>query len=418
MLIDFRVKNYRSIRDEQLISFVAAKDDTHAKTHLIETGDKATPHILKTAVIYGANASGKTNLIRAFEFLRAVVIESAGLQLGQKFNLQPFKLDSSKIDEPSEFEITFLSEGIRYQYGFALTAERITGEWLLVYNKPKPQEWFTREYDPKTNQDNYKFGSHLKGQRKIWQEATRQNALFLSTAVQLNSEQLRSVFLWIKENVNVFGAGVTPLPDYSMSMLQKEAEKGSIISFLSSADISIKDIDVVSRKGILNQVKVGADGKAEFRAEQKDILSPVFKHETGNGSASFEIEDESQGTQRLFHLAAPILEILRDGKILIVDELDSSLHTILVRKLISLFHCAEKNKKGAQLIFTTHDTTLLDTDLFRRDQVWFVEKDSSQATTIYPLTDFSPRKKESLEKGYLMGRYGALPFFSDIENFV
>jgi AAA15 family ATPase/GTPase len=416
MLVSFSVKNFRSLADFQEISLVASKDDSHSTTHLISTDIKNLPSVLKSAVVYGANASGKSNLIQALDFMRRVVVESGSLQSGQQFNIQPFRLNEKKLTEPSEFEITFVLSGMRYQYGFALTKERITEEWLLVYATSKAQEWFTRKYDPSAEKDVYKFGPHLKGQRKVWEEATKPNSLFLSIADQLNSEQLKPVFRWISENVNVFGPNAIPVVDYSVRMIQNDKGKQDIVNFLSAADISIKDIDVVSRKGFLNQFKLDLkDGKSEVRSEPRDILAPTFKHETEFGSATFEMEEESNGTQRLFILAGPILEILRDGKVLVVDELDSSLHPKLVRRLVSLFNSLEFNPNGAQLVFSTHDTTLLETSFLRRDQIWFAEKDQNQASHIYPLTDFSPRKNESLERGYLMGRYGAIPFFRDAD---
>lgn len=416
MLIEFRVKNFRSLRDENQMSFVAASSDKeNLASHAADTQNKSIPHILKSAVIYGPNASGKTNLIRAIEFMRWVVAESVRLQPGIKFPLQPFKLDSAKTNEPTEFEITFLVDGIRYQYGFELTADRILEEWLLVYTKQKPQTWFSRKYNPDSKIDEYEFSSYLKGQRKIWQEATRPNALFLSIAVQLNSDQLIPIFNWIVNDIVILKGGHNPIPDYSLSMLQNNDGKKDIIEFLGDADISIADIDVVSRKGLVKEFKFDATGVTEVRDAEQEMKAPVFFHKTEKGSATFEFDDESEGTKKLFCYAAPILEILANGKLLIVDELDSSLHTLLVRRLVSLFHSQNLNKNGAQLFFSTHDTSLLDLDLFRRDQVWFAEKNSDQATTIYPLTDFSPRKNEALEKGYLMGRYGALPFFQDLK---
>jgi AAA15 family ATPase/GTPase len=151
-------------------------------------------------------------------------------------------------------------------------------------------------------------------------------------------------------------------------------------------------------------------------SEESEMLVPVFQHATSKGSAKFELNEESDGTQRLYGLAAPVIDVLKRGRILVVDELDSSLHPLLVRRLISMFHDPSMNKAGAQLIFSTHDTSLLDHSLFRRDQVWFTEKDSDQATRIYPLTDFSPRKREAWERGYLTGRYGAVPFFSELPD--
>ena len=416
MLIEFRVGNYRSIRDELVLSLVASTDKSHRETHVVHTGPKAIPDMLRSAVLYGPNAGGKSNLVNAAAFMRAVVADSATtMQLGQTFNVQPFRLNPITAKEPTRFELTFLEDGVRYQYGFALTAERVTEEWLLAYRTAKPQQWFTRHYDPDSSRDVYEFGSHLTGQRKLWQESTRTNALFLSTAVQLNSEQLRPVFAWIVHKLVVFSAGVLPRIDFSVGMLQQSEGKQAIREFMASADISITDIDVVPRKGVAQTFNFdAATGKSDVRSEERDFLMPQFRHETEHGSATFELGDESLGTQRLFALAGPVLDILKAGRILIVDELDSSLHPLLVRRLVSLFHNPKINTANAQLVFTTHDTTLLDPDLLRRDQIWFVEKNREQATTLYPFTDFSPRKKEAWERGYLMGRFGALPFFRDL----
>ncbi|MHB8744699.1 MAG: AAA family ATPase [Sulfuricaulis sp.] len=372
---------------------------------------------MRSAVLYGPNAGGKSNLVNAAAFMRAVVADSATtMQLGQLFNVQPFRLNPDTVKEPSKFELTFLEGGVRYQYGFALTTERVIEEWLLAYRTAKPQQWFARHYDKELNQDIFEFGSHLTGQRKLWQESTRTNALFLSTAVQLNSEQLRPIFTWIVHKLVVLGAGMLPI-DFSVAMLQQDEGKQGIQEFMNSADISIADINVVPRKGMMQTFKLdAATGKPDVRTEERDILMPQFRHETKQGSAIFEFADESLGTQRLFALAGPVLDILKTGRILIVDELDSSLHPLLVRRLVGLFHNPKINTANAQLIFTTHDTTLFDPNLLRRDQIWFVEKNHEQATTLYPFTDFSPRKKEAWERGYLMGRYGALPFFRDLAS--
>lgn len=415
MLLEFSVSNYRSIRDECVFSMVAAKDKKHADTHLIDTGIKAIPKLLRSAVIYGANASGKSTLINAVTFARNVVADSAtSMQLGQPFNTQSFKLDEKTINEPSKFEFTYIDDGVRYQYGFALNSKQITEEWLLVYRSSKPQQWFKRYYSDKLQKDVYEFSSHLSGSRKLWQEATRPNALFLSTAVQLNSEQLSPVFAWIVTKLVPLSAGMSLHPDVTTLMLQHPDSKKEVQEFLASADMSIADIEVISQKRVIQTIKFDlGTGNQNTSSEERDALSPMFKHVTENGSAVFELHEESLGTQRLYSFAGPVLDILKNGKILIVDELDGSLHTLLVRHLINLFNNPQINQHGAQLIFTTHDTALLDSELLRRDQIWFVEKNNEQATTLYPLTDFSPRKNEALERGYLMGRYGALPFFRD-----
>lgn len=414
MLLQFRIKNYRSIRDEVVLSLLASTDKELAQTHLMPTGLKALPHAVRTAVIYGPNASGKSNVLQALAFMRGVVAESATImQLGQTFNVQPFRLDAEASQLPTEFEITFVHEGVRHQYGFSLTPERVVSEWLLVYRTAKPQQWFSRKFDQKSQSSIYEFGSHLTGPRKIWQESTRPNALFLATAAQLNSELLGPVFTWIVEKLVFLGAGAASMPDYTTALLQNATGKQAVRDFMASADTGISDIEAVSRKGFHQQVVLTSGGPAQVSREERELLMPQFVHDTERGSARFELHEESLGTQRLYALAAPVLDVLANGRVLMVDELDSSLHTLLVRRLVGMFHNPVLNPRGAQLIFSTHDTSLLDQALFRRDQVWFTEKNREQSTLLYPLTDFSPRKKEALERGYLAGRYGAVPFFSE-----
>lgn len=416
MLIEFRVKNFRSLRDEQVLSLVAASDKTLQETNTLATSIKAAPTLLRSAAIYGANAGGKSNLIKALQYMRGVVAESATvLQPGQAFSVQPFKLDDVSASQPTEFEVTFILDGVRYQYGFALTPERIVSEYLLVYKAFKPQRWFDRNFDPETGKDRYEFGPGLKGQKNVWENTTRPNSLFLSMAVQLNSEQLRPVFDWFVNRLVIFNE-ITPLsPQFSVQMLRKEEGKQAICDFLSAADISIADIDVITRKVQGQAVHFDlVAGKAEVRNEEVEENELRFLHVTEKGRAVFGLQDESNGTRNLLSITGPVLDILSKGLTLVVDELDTSLHTLLVRRLVRLFHTPELNRKGAQLVFTTHDTALLDADgLFRRDQIWFVEKDREQASTLYALADFSPRKNEALERGYLMGRYGALPFLND-----
>ena len=412
MLLEFRVRNYRSIRDEQALTLIASGDKELAVTHLAPTGLKAAPHALRSVVVYGPNASGKSSLLRALDYMRAVVAESATvIQPGQTYNVQPFKLDPATAHQPSEFEITFLLSGVRHQYAFAMTPQRIVSESLLVYRSSKPTQLFSRQHIDGDG-DDYEFSTYLTGPRKLWQESTRPNALFLSMAAQLNSEQLSPVFNWIVRNITFLPAGATVLPDFTTALLATEQGRASIREFLSAADISIADVQAVPRKGMHAQWVMSASG-LQASQEEREFLMPVFEHSTAKGSAKFELHDESEGTQRLYGLIAPVLDCLRDGRVLVVDELDSSLHTLLVRRLVTMFQTPELNPNGAQLIFSTHDTSLLDHTLFRRDQIWFTEKDADQATRLYPLTDFSPRKQEAWERGYLAGRYGAVPFFSD-----
>ena len=382
MLIEFRVKNFRSLRDEQVLSLVASTDKTLMESHAIETDLKAVPALLRSAVVYGANASGKSNLIKAMQFMRGVVMESATIvQPGQTFNLQPFRLDKESLSQPTELEITFMLQGVRYQYGFSLTNRRIMSEYLLVYKAFKPQRWFDRYVDSQTGKDVYEFGAGLKGSKSVWEGATRDNALFLSMAVQLNSEQLRPLFDWFQQHLVIINEVAPLAPQFSVHMLQQQTQRKAICDFLTAADISIADIDVVTHKSTGQVVRFDiAVGQTEVRTEEIEESQLRFHHVTEQGKAIFDLADESNGTRNLLFLAGPILDILNKGLTLVIDELDTSLHTLLVRELVRLFHQINANQHGAQLIFTTHDTSLLDArDLFRRDQIWLVEKDQDHA---------------------------------------
>ncbi|TLS66784.1 ATP-binding protein [Mariprofundus erugo] len=416
MLLEFSVENFRSIREKQTLSMIAAPTNKeHFDTHVINTGIRGAVSVLKSAVIYGANASGKSNLILAMNYMRSVVAESASIKPGHKFNMKPFLLNESSASHevPTSYEVSFIVNDVRYQYGFSMNLDRILEEWLLAYPSPKPQTWFYRKYDLQTEEYVYEFSSYFTGQKKLWLESTRENVLFLSIATQLNSEQLTPIFNWLANDLVVSSSGGFTSFDFTTSLLDDVSKKKSIQNFLVSADISISDISTVQRKGFRQTINLNSDGKVDSSAAEHEMLLPQFTHKTASGTATFELGDESFGTQKLFSLAGPLLDILEKGRVFVVDELHNSLHPLLVKHLVEVFHNKDTNPHNAQLIFSTHDTSLLNSKTFRRDQIWFVEKDKDQATELFPLTDFSPRKGEALEKGYLSGRYGALPFFDD-----
>ncbi len=412
MFVEFRVKNFRSLRDEQVLSLVASKDKTLAETHTMDTGLKATQSLLRSAVVYGANASGKSNLLKALQYMRGVVLESATvIQPGQAFGVQPFRLNYQTANQPTEFEVTVILGGVRYQYGFAMTPQRIVSEHLLVYKAFKPQRWFERYFDVESGKDVYSYGPGLKGAKSVWEGATRPNALFLSMAVQLNSETLRPLFDWFSDGLVIVNEQSPLSREFSVQMLKQETQRKAICDFLRAADISIADIEVATKQAMVHRIHLDlTTGKQESEAGEQAVDEVKFHHVTEHGKAVFDLAEESSGTRNLLFLTGPILDILNKGLTLVVDELDTSLHTLLVQELVRLFHRPEVNAGGAQLVFTTHDTSLLDAyGLFRRDQVWFVEKQPDQSSALYPLIDFSPRKGEALERGYLQGRYGALP---------
>lgn len=414
MLLEFRVRNFRIFREEAALSLIASSDKTLLTENTLATGLTGAQRMVKAAAIYGPNAGGKTTLLRAMQLMRGVVLESAALKPGQPFNVQPFRLDVASRDEPTLLEITMLLGGIRHQYGFTFTPQRILSEWLLVYQSTRPQTWINRTYDAATGTDTFEFSSHLSGAKKLWQDATRPNALFLSTAIQLNSEDLQPLFNWFVSSLNVFLDGGHVPFDFSTRMVEAEKGRLAITRMLNAADIAIQDITVERKQGYMTQLTINpATGETATLTAEQEVVLPRFRHVAGNISADFDFPDESQGTQKLFALAGPVLDIIEKGAVLVIDELDRSLHPLLVRQIVKAFQDPDINTKGAQLIFTTHDTTLLDSTLLRRDQIWFAQKTADQASTLTPLSDFSARRNEAFERGYLSGRYGGVPILDE-----
>ena len=340
-------------------------------------------------------------------------------QEGEKIDATPFMFSRQSSSNPSEFEVMFIQDDIRYQYGFGVNSERVTGEWLFDYPEGRAQRWFERNYIPEAKKDIWYFGPKFTGLRKGWQEATRSNALFLSTAIQLNNEQLKPVFNWFDRKLRVINQGeISSL--FSAAECEKEERKKRILQFMNVADLSITNISLEKKEFSMDDLPtdIPQSLKEEIARDLKGekLTQVLFMHPSSdNGEdASLKFHEESAGTQKLFALAGPWLDVMDNGFVLFVDELDTSLHPIMVRFLLNLFHNLEVNRHKAQLVFTTHDTTVLDQTFIRRDQVWFVEKDDRNSTRLYPLSDYKPRKGEALQKGYLYGRYGALPFLGEL----
>jgi uncharacterized protein len=350
VLIEFRVKNFRSLRDEQVLSLVASKDKTLMDTHTIATGIKAAPHLLRSSVMYGANASGKSNVVKALSFMRHMVLRSAQMQADQPLPAQPFLLDETSKTQASEFEITFLLDSVRYQYGFAINAQRVVSEHLLVYKTAKAQLWLERGFDAEKGADHYKPCPSLKGAKQVWESATRPNALFLSTAVQLNSESLKPVFEWFSKHLMVI-SHEHPLHQvrllcHSIDTLKSTEKRKAICDLIQAADISIADIEVVSQKAqrhttlrIDHQAKNISFGDEMVEVDEDELR---FHHVASDGSkAVFDLEEESTGTRNLLTLAGPVLDILgtdAQATTLVIDELDANLHPLLLRQLVKLFH--------------------------------------------------------------------------------
>ena len=427
MLVEFKVANYRSFREEQTLSLVASKD-TELGDNCVDQGKL---RLLKAVGIYGPNASGKSNLIKALSTMRDI-IEKPG-KPGERLPVAPFRLHDKYIDEPSSFEVTFIHEESRYQYGFTATTERIHDEWLYAYPKGRSrdiaQTWFERKFDRKTEETEWNFGSYLKGEREKLKDRTMNNVLFLSAGAQWNNKQLTTVHEWFSEKLLIILPSERPTVttlDMVMDAQEDEKLKERLYAYLGgimrSADFGIHGINV--KKWEIGPEKVGFPAfadmirKSGLRKRKSGVsieVKLIHRAEPGGKEVYFASQEESNGTKRFFELVGPWLLAGAEGRALLVDELEASLHPHLVRELLRLFQNPENLGAEAQLIFTTHDTTLLDPELFRRDQIWFTEKDEHGGTKLYSMLDYKPRKGEAMQRGYLTGRYGALPIIKSFE---
>ncbi|MEQ1593800.1 MAG: ATP-binding protein [Casimicrobium sp.] len=423
MLIEFSVTNYRSILGRQTLNMAASSyfKEYEALNTFAPTADDGLPQLLRSTVLYGPNASGKSTLIQALRFVKGQVLNSQReSQAGDPIDTVPFKLTAASRAADSEFEVTFVEQGVRYEFGFRCNRERFTEEWLIAYPLGRAQKWFHRVFDATTGKDDYKFTTLFLGgrQRQLWAAQTRPNALFFSTAIQLNNEQLKPAFEWFQQRLRVFESASGFDPMNSMIRCVEPESRAHVVEFMNSADLSIADIR-------LKEVTFSADSlpsdMPDFIREEvakslagKKRFETLFFHRDAETQEVVEFADteESDGTRALFAFAGPWLDVIDNERVLVVDELDTSLHPLLVHHLVKRLHHAGTN---AQLIFTTHDTTLLSQKLLRRDQVWFMEKDEQSATKLYPLSDFSPRDNEAVERGYLNGRYGGIPFLKELD---
>lgn len=415
MLVEFKVKNFQSVRGAAALSMAAARDGELADTNAFDSGAAAFPRLLRSAAMYGPNGSGKTCLVRALHTMREIIRHSAkDLQQDEPLPVAPFLLDARSRNRPSEFEAIFIRDGVRYQYGFAATRERVTEEWLLAYPRGRPQRWIDRKYNPKRGADDWGSMGKLAGTgraKSLWRRATRDNALFLSTAVQLNNEQLRPVYEWFSDTLAVLGLGgrLSSLPSRVLCQ-QSETGIAAVLAFLKTAGIDVDGIALEGGEG-LDADGLPAPSGGGCRPRSSGMPKARFAYRLDGGTLQqLEWAREAAGARELFAYAVPVMQALREGSVLVVDELHNHLHPQLVRFLVELFQSPKTGFSKAQLVFTTHDTSLLNRRLFRRDQIWFCER-KKRSTQLQCLTDFSPRKdEENIERRYLSGRYGALPY--------
>lgn len=424
MIIDFSVKNFRSFREEQQISFVASNQYTDLPENLIdpklEGKGFADLRLLKGLAIYGANAAGKTNVLKALSYLADMMERSATeLDEGDSTGVQAFALDSDTIAEPSEFVLRFIVNGVRYHFVLVINQTRILFESLSAFPKGKEQVWYEREWQEESQKYSWKPARPTEYKRDSSRvNVTRDNALYFSTAVKFNDEQLRPIYLWIKDKMQFLRVNEFPsmTPHFTAKrIMESKNDREQITSMLQHADLGVIAAHVKMRKFTLNDLARDiSDGNYEKTSQSENHLETTLGHRGAKGEEyPLSWWDESTGTQKYFAIAGPWLAILKQGEFAAMDEIESSMHPSMVVELLKLFLAENTNSHGAQLLFTTHNPLLLDTGVMRRDQIWFADKDDEGATHLYPLTDYKPRNTESLLRGYMSGRYGAIPFIPE-----
>lgn len=398
MILEFCVGNYLSIKDEMKISFVA----TSLKESLPDANDLVPipgtgVSLVRSAVIYGANASGKTNVLKAVAFYKHFIMDSfKNSQAGESIDVENFRLNAATVNEPTTMEATFTDGTYIYRYGFEVDSKSVHSEWLyrrVNKKRAKEVEVFYREDGSTTVHPKSPLIQDLANKKMV-----RGNALLLSTAAQFNDPTAVNILHWLGDTQVLFCSEDEKLWAQAIRHLDNESLRDRITRFARYADLGIESITKIDNRIVSNH--------RQYDDEGREVNNVTFSF---NGN-------ESEGTIKYFSLSYPIIDALDHGKRLVVDELDSKLHPLLIRKIITLFNSSGTNPKGAQLLFTTHDTFLLGAGLFRRDQVWFTQKDSFGATEAYSLAEYKVRGNSPFEKEYLQGKFGATPIIGEMET--
>ncbi len=418
MLVQFTVNNFRSIKDDVTLNMLAASKD-ESNTFLLREGSY---ELLNSAVLYGANASGKSNVLKAMAQMRNIVLNATKVhQSTDKLPHNPYKLNKQTMEASTSFEIIFFIKDSKYRYGFELDSTTVYAEWLFLDENGREAKLFYRDIDDEfyVNKNKFKEGKGLE-------EKTLKNQLFIWKCDSENGPISREILQWFSHLNMIDGLENTGYIAFTTNQMKNESFKKDIVSLVKFADLGI--VDIATNELKMDQKEIEA---IPLPQEIKDQMldesfvkiethtSHKFFDQNNNelGQVRFDLhKDESFGTKKFFAMSAPILDTLKRGGILIVDELDASLHPILTMHLMKLFHNKKANSKNAQLIFATHDTNLLNADLLRRDQIWFTEKDKYGATALYSLVEYKAnkaRKSTNLEKNYLQGRYGAIPYIGE-----
>ncbi|WP_161529793.1 AAA family ATPase [Pectobacterium odoriferum] len=427
MFVQFSFKNYLSFKDEATLSMLAAKIKSKDRNLDKRAVFNAFPDIdlLKAAVIYGANGSGKSNVFSALSFMKKMVINSSKeSQADEDINVLPFKLNPRFEDEPSSFEMIFIINNKLYEYTFAAVSDKITSETLSVIEKNKEEVvLFNRNTKEINVHKEFKEGIGLE-------KRTRKNALFLSVCANFDGEISKSVIRWFRKIRVIQGMSDIGYLPFTVKLLDDENKRKKIKSIIDMFDLDIVNIsksqgDRVEKKEseLLDAIFTTIKKDSRFKnvsLPKHDSLGVATTHNRFNDEGvfvdtiNFELgENESEGTKKLIALAGPLMDTFDNSYILFIDEFDARLHPLITKKIIRMFNSLDINKNNAQLVVATHDTNLLDKDELRRDQIWFAEKDSLGGSHLKQLVEYKVRNDASYRKGYFEGDFGAIPMLGD-----
>lgn len=424
MLIEFSTSNYLSFKAKTTLSLAATSIKEHVDTNVFST---ERLELLKGAVIYGANANGKSNFIKAMSTMRRIVLQSFERSSADELDVTPFLLNTEKEKAPSLFETVFIIDNIRYRYGFELDNKQIHSEWLFEAQKIAEKPMFLRENDGIEVMKNFPEGKDLE-------ERTRDNALFLSVADQFNGRIAKKIMRWFNNFITISGLSHEGYKAVTFGMLEDKRTGFKLLDFYKKLDLGFDDISINKKpfdprelpkdmpENLMKQLVTDLEGA--FRIDIKTIHKKYDSKGKAVGQVEFDMRSqESSGTNKIFNISGPVFDVLNDGGVLIIDELDASLHPLLTLAVTRLFNSKQFNPNNAQLIFATHDTNLLYYGNYRRDQIYFVEKDQFGASDMYSLVEYKEegktiRKDRSFEKDYIEGRYGAIPFIGNLSDIV
>jgi hypothetical protein len=421
MLLEFTVGNFLSFKEPVTLSLETSSITDYPEN----TFSRGRHNLLKSVVIYGANASGKSNLVQAISQMRHIVKSSAKMSSTDTFPVIPFLLNTDMETRPCSFEILFLLDDLRYRYGFEITAEKVHTEWLYQAKAQTEKPLFIRDGDAVEVNAKFPEGKGLP-------DKTRDNGLFLAVCDQFNGAISGKIMQWFTSCNTISGLAHENYRLVTSNMLGDEKCRPAMLEFLEKLDLGFDEVRVEEEEfspdslpknlSLPIRLRLSSDLKGKKRLIFKamhDVYSPAGEK---TGKREFDLDtQESSGTNKVFDLLGPFFDTLMAGRVLVVDELDAKLHPLLTRALVSLFNSSETNPKNAQLIFATHDTNLLTYGNFRRDQIYFVEKDRQGATSLYSLIEYKEkgstvRKDRSFESDYVQGRYGAIPYLGDFSK--